>query len=380
MWQGWAEAANYSDAREKAFIRYLVDADQRSVSLLSQAAVWLPAASELAQSSKLEGLSSEERGRLLAKLGLYFESPTSLGSPNPEYRPDAEAALVAIAQWWRENREDLRPAYDRAVYPEGFSPASLGEAGEAAWFTMLALASFHTLGRTRPGQSREFVTRAMQEGWWEKLAKIEPSDRELLPFVERLRAWSEPDAEESYLMWRRCLTDLCMISRHLDAYRQLFTKLPAIIAQEGEISLRNHLRPAFSQIAARMGIEAAPLARSLGIGTNWLIRELSRHQIYSQQQSELIAPYGWSTAEKVRRLFYDLGLGKVEHGVDQGRLLHQRVQDLIGDESWFCGDGDLPLHVITLARHRDELNFILYNTDIEEWSDEGWDDLDDDDA
>lgn len=378
--QVWAATAEVSRDRQIAFIRYLADADHNAATSLIRAAAWLPEAERLAHWSLLDALSPEERGRLFANYGLYFESSTTPGGPSPEYRPDAEAALFAIAEWWRENREDLRPAYDRAVYPEDFSPASLSNADESAWFTMLALASFHTLGRTRPGQSREFVTRAMQEGWWEKLAQIEPSDRELLPFVERLRAWSEPDAEESYLMWRRCLTDLCMIARHLESYRKLFTKLPAIVAQEGDISLRNHLRPAFSQIAARMGIEAAPLARSLGIGANWMIRELSRHQIYSQQQSELIVPYGWSTAEKVRRLFYDLGLGKVEHGVDQGRLLHQRVQGLIRDESWFCGDGDLPLHIITLAKHRNELNSIFYSTDIEEWSDEGWDDLDDDDA
>lgn len=380
VWQGWAETANSCATRQTGFIRYLVDADQRTVTLFSLAATWLPDAAHLAQSPLLEGLTPDERGRLLAKLGLYQSfPPVEIGSL-PELQLDAGSALIGIADWWRENRDVLCLAYDRAVYPEDFSPVALGEGDDTAWFTMLALASFHTLGRTRPGQSREFVTRAMQDGWWRKLARTDPNDNELRPFIERLRAWSGPDAEESYLQWRRCLTDLCMISRHLDSYRRLFTKLPAIVAKEGEVSLHNHLRPSFSQVAARMGVQAAPLARSLGIGANWLIRELSRHGVYSLEQADLIRSYGWSTTERVRRLFLALHLGKFEHGVDQGRLLHERVHDLIGDEVRFCGDGDLPLHVITLSKHRDELNSILYDTDVGEWPDEGWDDLNDDDA
>lgn len=381
-WQRWAEGADSSDLRKAALIRYLVDADQRTVSLLSQAAAWLPPASELAQSAMLDSLSPDERGRLLAKLGLYFGATPIGPAPEPAFQPDAEAALLGIADWWRENRGALVPAYDRAVYPEDFSISALGDGDEATWFTLLALASFQTLGRIRPFQSRQFVADAMQDGWWRTLATIEPDDAELRPFVERLRAWSEPDAEEGYLIWRRCLTDLCMISRHLDAYRRLFMRFPAIVAQEGDQSLRNHLRPSFSHVAARMGLEAAPLARSLGIGANWLIRELARNGGYSQDQAELVAPYGWSTAAKVRRLMHSLGVGHFDHGVDQGRLLHQTIQRLIGDEARFNGDGDLPLHIVTLAKHRSELDAILWESNGSEWGRAEWDDEenDDDDA
>src|SRR5690606_37785571 len=99
-----------------------------------------------------------------------------------------------------------------------------------AWFTMLSLATFQTLGRIKPAQSRQFVAKAIQDGWWHELATIDPCDEELRPFVERLRAWSDPDADEGYLIWRRCLPDLCMIARHLENYQTLFIKLPAVVA------------------------------------------------------------------------------------------------------------------------------------------------------
>lgn len=130
--------------------------------------------------------------------------------------------------------------------------------------------------RIKPAQSRQFVAMAIENHWWYDLATIDPYDEQLKPFVDRLRAWSDPDADETYLMWRRCLPDLCMIARHLESYQRLFRKLPAVVAQEGDVSLRGHLRPAFSHVASRMGIEAAPLAKSLGIGANWLVRELGR--------------------------------------------------------------------------------------------------------
>jgi hypothetical protein len=171
-----------------------------------------------------------------------------------------------------------------------------------------------------------------------------------------------------------------MIARHLESYQRMFRKLPAVVAQEGAVSLRSHLRPAFSHVAARMGIEAAPLAKSLGIGANWLVRELGRKGIYSQAQSEQIMPYGWSAAERVRRLAHTLGMGQFERGIDEGRALHGAVELHIGDAVHFDGDGDLPLHLITLAKHRDDLVAILEDANVDEWPSNNWDEAEDDDA
>ena len=379
--QAWAKTANASDDRRLAFLRYLANrASEGTVLALAKAAGWLPAASELQSSSLLDGLEPKDRNLLLLRLGCdLFPAPY----PPRQVRPiaAAETVLLEIAGWWRREGPALRDAYDCAVYPQdGFCFADLEEDKDEAWFTLLALATFQTLGRIKPSQSRRFVENAMNERWWDKLPTIDPQGSNLGPFVERLRAWSEPDAREEYMIWRRCLTDLCRIARHLDDYRRLFSSLPAVIQQDGDIGLRNYLNPMASVAAGRMGIFASPLARSLGIGANWVVRELARKGFYSAAQAGLVAPYGWSTAERVRKLVYRLDMGRLDHGIDEGRLLYRAVQDLIGDETAFDGDGDLPLHVITLAKHRNELNNFLYSVDGGQWLDDGLEELDDDDA
>ncbi|MCH2239795.1 MAG: hypothetical protein MK060_18115 [Blastomonas sp.] len=110
------------------------------------------------------------------------------------------------------------------------------------------------------------------------------------------------------------------------------------------------------------------------------MRELGRKGIYSQAQFEQIMPYGWSASERVRRLAYTLGMGQFERGIDEGRALYGAVERRIGDAAHFDGDGDLPLHVITLAKHRDDLVSILHDADVDEWPDNNWDDAEDDDA
>lgn len=377
VWQGWVETAIAEQARKLAVLRFLVDADQRTVNLLSEAARW---PRDIAGDPLLDELADDERIRLLAKLGLYTISSSTETKSTP-IRNEARTVLMEIAEWWRREGAALRPAYDRAVYPrDGFCFTGLEQDSDEAWFTLLALATFQTLGRIRPFQSRQFVENAINEGWWHTLPTIDPRGGDFDPFVERLRDWSEPDASEDYMIWRRCLTDLCRIARYLDDYRRLFTTLPSVIRQEGQISLRNYLVPLSSTAAGRMGVVAAPLARSLGIGANWVVRELARKGFYSAKQAALVAPYGWCTAERVRKLAYHLDMGHFDHGIDQGHLLHRAVQDLIGDEAVFGGDGDLPLHVITLAKHRDALDTILYSTIGEAWTDEGLDDSGDDDA
>ncbi|WDA41427.1 sacsin N-terminal ATP-binding-like domain-containing protein [Erythrobacter sp. BLCC-B19] len=381
VWKGWARSATASQERQRALLCYLVDADQRTVNVLTEAATWLPTGAALADYPLLQTLEYEARMRLLAKLGYYGTSPSAAPGAVLRTPTDAETALLEIADWWKRERAVLIPAYERSVYPEdGFSFDDLQEDSAEAWFTLLALATFQTLGRIKPDQSRSFVTNAMTEGWWHRLSTINPAADNLEPFVDRLRAWSEPDAREDYMIWRRCLTDLCLIARHLDDYRKLFRKLPAIIQQEGPVSLGNQLRPGSSPAAGRMGIFAPPLTRSLGIGANWVLRELARKGIYSQAQAEIVLPYGWSTADRVRRLMQRLGTGSFDHGVDAGRNLHDAVHCRIGDEARFNGDGDLPLHIITLAKHRDRLNNILYNAVGEGWSGDDLDEDKDDDA
>jgi hypothetical protein len=272
----------------------------------------------------------------------------------PELTRSAEEILFDVADWWEGSREALSADYDKQVYGELgelCSTAALKSDDDAAWFTMLSLASFQTLGRITPQQSRAFLQRGVSEGWWHDLATIDENDRELIPYVKRLLEWSDIGATEDYLIWRRCLGDMCLIARNVDAYREILTALPQIIEQVDEpLALSQLFRPSTSQIVGRMGVDAAPLARSLGMGANWIVRELARRGFYDPAQAELVQPFAWSARLRIRNFVRVIGLSQFESGVDQGTLIHGTICEAMNVELPFGIDGDLPLELLNTRK------------------------------
>jgi hypothetical protein len=317
-------------------------------------------------------LTEQERSIILVRAGVFAER---VFTPDPETQAkgwtspevDADLAFARMAEWWDEEADDLRATYDEAVYPEDFAPARLEGDDDEAWFTMLGLATFQTIGRIRPEASRNFVAEAIRAGWWRDLASVRDGD-DPAAFVTRLEAWSDPWDDREYGQWRRCLVDLFTVARFLPQYRELFRKLPRIVQREGPIGLRELLTVKASPIAAKMGIVATPVAQSLGIGANWLIRELGRHGIYGGDQGALAAPYGWASAGRVRRLFARLGLEPGDGGLDAGRILFDQAARSLDRLPPFEADGDLPLHVVTTAPYRALLNDILDGAGAAPWS------------
>ena len=368
VWQTWVRAAADAGTQE-AFLRYLLLADREMAQYLYAEAGWAPDMAALPYSPLLSGWSFDDRHYLMAQLGsfpgAFDDDPEDDAAPSSP--PDPAMALDAIANWWADHAVELRAAYQLAAYPEGFSPLDLTETeADEPWFTMFGLATFQTLGRITPEQSRGFVGRALAEGWWRDLAHGRGAEN-LDVWLRRLHAWSEPWEVVDFMTWRRCLVDLYAIVRYLPQYRRLFVSLPRILDEEGEIALRDLLIPTSSHIVSRMGINAAPLAQSLGLGANWMIRELSRAGVYGAEPRLQLEPYGWSTTRRVRSLFRRLG-ATPEHGPDHGRYLHDYVAARIGvDRARFLGDMDLPLQLITTSCHRMTLEAILVAANVPVW-------------
>jgi hypothetical protein len=131
-----------------------------------------------------------------------------------------------------------------------------------------------------------------------------------------------------------------------------------------------------------MGINAAPLNRSLGIGIHWLIRELFRRGVYEAKDQQLMAPYCWVPTGRVRKLIQLLG-GRVGEVADRNgsRAIYDFVVAQIGaDFARFEGDFDLPFQIITKSKNRQiledffkdsgaELPIDQYRSFSEDWED-----------
>jgi hypothetical protein len=103
-----------------------------------------------------------------------------------------------------------------------------------------------------------------------------------------------------------------------------------------------------------LGIDAAPLSRSLGIGMNWMIRELLRQGVYELRDERLMAPYCWAPSQRARELLNALGADVGEWAdKEASRAIYKFVVHHIGHgRARFAGDFDLPLQLVTRERNR----------------------------
>ena len=103
----------------------------------------------------------------------------------------------------------------------------------------------------------------------------------------------------------------------------------------------------------RLCIDAAPINRSLGIGMNWMIREMIRHGVYDLRDEGLMAPYCWAPSQRVRKLLNELGADVGERAdKEASRPIYEFIVTHVGvDHARFSGDFDLPLQLITRGTH-----------------------------
>ena len=346
------KTAYLDDDRCRAALVYLA-ANPDAITELN----WLGDVAALYALPAHKSITRQELGILEACLRNYPTDGQDNGWDQPATYRSTEDILFDVADWWNSNREELTSKHDVQVYGDLDAlcgPAALKSHDDAAWFTILSLGSFQTLGRITPQQSRSFVIGGVREGWWHELAAVDQSDRDLRPYVDRLLAWSDIGAKEDFLIWRRCLGDMCLIARNLAAYREILTALPRMIEQcDGRVALSGLLRPSTSQIIGRMGIDAAPLARSLGMGANWIVRELARRGFYEPDEAALVQPFAWSARLRIRSFVEMIGLigqGELEASVDHGRLIHDAVCDAMATELPFGSYGDLPLELLNTRK------------------------------
>ena len=358
--RGWAAEITAEDqGRQAAALRYVIEGRQgRELGdeIRRDRPGWLPWPSpQLRISPLLSGWTEKEKDDLLYALqGRDAFLPPMPVQPT---RPEPATVLAAIHAWWHTDNTDLRASYAERAYPEFFSPSQLRESQDrAAWFTMFALACFQSFGRVQDGQHKSFIDAGFREGWWQELSESRPPG-EVQSWLERLERWSAPEQiDQQYLMWRRTFVDLYSVARWLDEYREITVKLPRIIEDHGVISLNGALQPSYWPPAMRLSIDAAPINRSLGIGMNWMIRELLRHGTYEPRDEHMMIPYVWAPSQRVRTLLNELGADVGERAdKEASRAICDFVTKHLGDDRRFDGDFDLPLQLITRRWHRGTL-------------------------
>jgi hypothetical protein len=377
----WATEAKSSESQAAA-LRYIVDGTHGpkvAVLLRAYQPAWIPDSGALLASNLLDNFSDEQQKLLMVQL--FPESIIVVpGESQQEIKP--EEVLLCIGEWWSDRRDELAESYDRQLYPLWFDHQSLvsedDEERRIGWFTMLAIACFLSLGRTRDGQHRSFIDSAFRDGWWERLALSAPPE-DLEAWQDRLETIASPRNEDQvFHQWHRCLVDLYLFVRGIEAYEKIFRSLPQRLRErKGRVQLSQMLKPSFDPALTGSGIEAPTVQRSIGIGVCWIIREMVRKEVLSGDDALSLSPYCWMPTSRVRRILQRyLGFEKtvLEADPDVSPGIWEHVSTLIGEAgARFGGDHDLPLQLITRRDHKEEFESCLGATvDDDLYSGEGW--------
>lgn len=364
------------DAKKQASLKYLVSGELGSkvaekILEIGIESSWLNTLEE--GSSYLSYLSEEEINKLLYKLLKTPEESkqqwTKPEQPNdvPEVSKslDPKFALNAIYEWWIEEKHEYISDYQNSIYPDfidlNFSMNDFGEIDRSSWLVILLLGGFHTLGRTHPQQHRNFISTCKRKGWWDVFVNenIETNFNEWMNILDEF--FDEQIDSQEYEQWMMRFPVIYKLSRHLEAYSNTFMELHK---HKSSFNLQGVLSSRADSAQQGGGISAPALGKTLGMGTNFIIRELLRHKaviLTPHVLEHAFVPYS-----SIRQLLMSMGcnsfeqLGSFESSKQIFNFLNQNMDKT---KMAFDNDFDIPLRIIA---EDESLQLKLFNSELME--------------
>ena len=313
----------------------------------------------LAHSEAFRSLDTRSRNRLLELLPNDVIDWDSYWEREDEEEPEAldpESVLQAIHSWWRNQRHVKQEQfggrtfveeYERSVYPNG-TPRYLAtddvandEISRTEWATLFLLGLMHTMGRVTSDQNRGFLHRCAKEGWLAMFAASEPDPHKWIGFVNDYIEQQVDLAE--YFHWMRQFVGIFQVSRYLEDYSELFLAINRIDRPFRLTEVTRSLTGSLFQ----GGIKAPPVSHVLGLGSCFVVRELTRLGVL---RNEFAHRHCFVPTTRIRNIFNRLGcegLDLQSQRWEMSARIHSFVVKHLGTENaTFENDFDIPFHFI----------------------------------
>lgn len=308
-WAKRKDLANDSN-KQQALCRFLIEAPdgEKLANLLmnGQTPQWLwelkQRPNEFPWQWSNKDIASLLNGRLLTDFDRQKAWDRDKRENPVQYTPliAPEEAIQRIARWWQQNRHEELKQYNAKLYPEGdFDWESLKNPEDDAradmtWLKLLYLGSCQTIGRSREEQHRGAMDHFAKKGWWDTFVNPDAAPQWLEVMDEYLK---DAVQGEKYRTWLQILP-LYRFSKHLGSYRTLLDSSESFLDNIDDV-----LRPSSSRALSGTGITAPELHATLGSGINFIFRELTRNQVFSDKN---IYQHCYSAPRRVRRLMQAL--------------------------------------------------------------------------
>ena len=354
----WVVRASDSE-RRKAALAYLVEG-RLSHEVTHQLhgsglnGTWLTEVDE--GSDLLADLDASSRDTLLykalksteeTKSAFLVEEPAvARRAPSPI---DAQSALDRVFSWWEAERLERIAEYREQTYPRGrklelteeWDDDSPNGESRSDWLTLLVLGSLHTMGRSRPEQHRGFIERCEDRGWWDVFRQPKPHeapDRWMAVLDQYVQ---EQIDDNEYEQWVRQFPVIYKLARYLDEYAELLRGLDRY-PEEPRLDVAFSPRADSHQQGG--GVDAPPLAKTLGIGSNFVVRELMRFRVITNTDLDC---HAYVPSRRVRQFLAWMGWVQPTEGQERllaSKSIHNFLTGYLGAErARFCGDYDIPL-------------------------------------
>ncbi|MET2853361.1 hypothetical protein ABXV24_15790 [Vibrio owensii] len=277
---------------------------------------------------------------------------------------EPKEALQNIFNWWQLRKDELLPEYEKKMYPQGvFDWDSIIQDDltqvetRKSWLKLLYLGSCQTIGRTKEVQHRGAVEWFEVNGWWDIFAVPDKTNADAwFKVIDEYLDYSL--TKEQYRNWLQLLP-IYRFSRDLDDYVELLWSSEHFLEH-----LDDFLSPGTSAALEGTGMSVPVLKATLGIGTNFVFRELIRNKVFD---AENLKRFSYVPSLKVRELFSTLQcqLDANSWAPYQSTTIYDFVEKHLGEEcATFSECFDIPFRILMSDENqglREELLGIGFN-------------------
>lgn len=271
----------------------------------------------------------------------YYAQHTKVIPP-----PDVKKTLENIYSWWIENEREYLSKYETRTYPVSFVATDLDDDERPAWLTLLMLGAFHTFGRAKPEQHRNFLTMCQEKGWWKIFTQENPKEQpdKWMGILEDYIDNQVADSKFEY--WMRLFPTIYKFARDIEEYIEIFYSLET---QGNNVDVEQTMAPKTFADFQGGGFVAAPIARTLGMGVPFVLREMVRKNLFVQNQIN-IKPYCFVPMGRVRNLFSKMNCPDLENGeshLTKSEIIYDFLCEHLGTEKADLRNGfDIPFQFI----------------------------------
>ena len=260
-----------------------------------------------------------------------------------------EIVLKNVYEWWAQNKSTYLVKYSKNIYPDGVFPTLKvnGEINRDAWMILLFLASLHTVGRTQDVQHRDAIRYFKEKGWWQIFTQETPEESSVQWMSVLDQYLQDQFYGNQYDAWMMRFVTIYRFARWLEEYADIWL---AINNQSVKFSLEDVLNTATSSIYAGGGVSAPRLSRALGIGANFMMRELVRNNVLNSVIPIIGAEHCFVPHLRVRKLLNELGMSlNEEHAdIDQSQEIFEFISShLDKSKATFDLSFDIPFQIIS---------------------------------